>query len=141
MKKYILATLTSVILAQTAFAIAPPPAPAFCPGETAIKNYGVSRNTMEFDGAWIAARRSFAYNTNVLWSFVIGNIPATDTNDAYLKATAALQSIFLEMGPFYDVSSNSWVCLYGTGPGYPAVTVHPPLVVPFNTIASTYLKM
>lgn len=139
MKKYILAVLMSALFTQTALAIAPT-RPDKCPGAVAIKNYGVSRNTIQLSQVWFAARRSFTYDTTNLWSFVMGNINATGANDAYNKATAALNTIFLQVGPFFDSTSERWVCLYGTLQGYPAITAFPPLIAALDGNASVYLK-
>lgn len=140
MKKHILWVISSILLAQNVSATTIPPSPIVCPAETAIKTVSVSTNTLEVDGMWVAGRRSQAYGTGANWSFLLGNIQATDRHDAYVKAKASLNHIFFEVGPFFDSFTNRWLCIYGTQAGYPAITANPPLVTLFDERLAHYLK-
>jgi hypothetical protein len=130
-KKNIFLILSAVVVsfaAQVASAALPiPPQPSICPAVAAIKPVGVSQSTRQILKLWYAGRRSNAYNTQDMWTFIIGNIAATDTVDAFQKAMVGLKTLFLQTGPFYDIQWNRWVCLYGTAGGIPAVAMNPSL--------------
>jgi hypothetical protein len=140
-KNIVLLLSTTIALLFTQFAFAMPPQPAVCPSVTTIGGVGVSRTTVQINRLWFAGRRSNTYATGNKWTFVMGNIPASTANDAYLKATANLPSLFIEAGPFYESEIDRWVCIYGTATGMPAVAMNPPLVT-FNSSAklSKYLS-
>jgi hypothetical protein len=127
-KKLLMLATTAIVLLASPFAMARPPQPSVCPTVSAISTPGVSRNTIEIDQLWFAGRRHMTYQTGNEWTFVMGNIPAVNANDAFLKASDNLITLFLQAGPFFDYEWNRWVCLYATGAGYPAVAMNPPLV-------------
>jgi hypothetical protein len=143
-KKKILAMLGSVLVLSVsqlaAAAVPPPPQPAVCPSISAIKPIGVSHTTVQLRTLWFAGRRDNTYDTENEWTFIEGNIPATDAVDAFQKAMVGLKTLFFASGPFYDNQTNRWVCLYATNGGYPAVALNPPLQAFAATDISTYMR-
>lgn len=129
MKKYLpLASLASVVLLVAPIAEAQSiPQPQMCPSAANIRAVGVSRNTIQDgNGLWITGRRNQAYGTTNQWTFLLGNIPASNISDAYNKAAAALPSLILLVGPVKDTLGR-WSCVYNTAQGYMAVTITPPI--------------
>ncbi len=131
MKKNLLCMLSAIavsVASQIAVAALPiPPQPNVCPSVAAIKPIGVSHNTRRIAKLWFAGRRSNAYQTANLWTFIVGDIPAKDAVEAFQKAMFGLKTLSLQTGPFYDIQWNRWVCLYATEGGLPAVAMNPPL--------------
>lgn len=138
-KKLVLIVTSFLALLFTTVSFARPPEPAVCPTVAALAAAGVSRTTIDINRLWFAGRRNNKFATVDNWTFIVGNIPAVDVNDAYVKATASLPSLFLQAGPFYDSEWNRWVCVYGTIQGYPAITMNPPLVAMDKSLAK-YMK-
>lgn len=105
-----------------------PPEPLKCPDVSAIQSVGVSHTTLQIDNRWFAGRRHQAYQTSDLWTFLLGNIVAMTSAEAYTKAAEALPTLTFRMGPF--TSSDHWVCLYSTDVNnLPAVTVTNPIAL------------
>jgi hypothetical protein len=114
-------TLTTLLLTNLAFADLPPK-PIKCPTATVIAQTGVDPEAkQDLKGQWYANSLHQRYDTEDNWDFIIGFIIATDKNDAYKKATAALSTLNLTRGPFYS-PRRGWTCLYSTEPGYLAAT-------------------
>lgn len=113
----------SLFFANSVFA--DPPLPSNCPSSHAIRAQGVSTRVIKLDGAWIAGRRHLKYNTDNLWTFVLMDIRAASSSDAYDKATKALKSLNFQFGPV--IVENRWVCVYNTREGYPGYTINPPI--------------
>jgi hypothetical protein len=130
-KKNLLCILSTVIVSfasQLAVAASTiPPQPSVCPSVAAIKPVGVSQNTRQIQKLWFAGRRNNMYQTADQWTFIVGNIPATNTVDAFQKAMVGLKTLFLQTGPFYDLQWNRWICMYATLGGLPAIALNPSL--------------
>jgi hypothetical protein len=143
-KKNILCILSAVVVSFTSqLAVAAPsvpPQPSICPSVAAIKPIGVSQNTRQISKLWFAGRRSNAYQTADLWTFIVGNIPATSSIDAFQKAMVGLKTIFLQTGPFYDIQWNRWICLYATLGGLPAIAMNPPLDSSSEMLSDVFAK-
>lgn len=125
MKKLLVASLFFLSTASIAQGLLPPQ-PLTCPDVSAIQNVGVSHTTLQIDNRWFAGRRHQAYGTTDLWTFLLGNIVAMTSVDAYNKAVQALPTLTFRMGPF--TSSDHWVCLYNTDVhNLPAVAITLPI--------------
>lgn len=116
--------LTSIMATSSLYATLPP-LPLKCPGVMSIQSVGVSVNTVKVDNAWFAGRRNQMYDTTDHWTFILGNIQAADTAEAYAKAVLAMVSLNFQVGP--QIGSNKWVCLYNTLQGYPAIAITTPI--------------
>ena len=126
----ILSTFIVSLTAQLAFAFTAnelPPQPGVCPAVSAIKPIGVSHSTRQVAKMWFAGRRNNLYGTSDQWTFIVGNIAAANTTDAFDKAMVGLKTLSFQTGPFYDVQWNRWFCLYNTNGGLPALAINPPL--------------
>lgn len=104
------------------------PQPANCPKDAIISKQGVNKVVIKVDNSWIAGRSNMTYNTKEHWSFVITNIRAKDSKDAYKKAKTALKNLTFQSGPLQG-PAGKWVCVYNTKKGYPAVALTPPLAL------------
>lgn len=103
------------------------PEPSVCPDVAAIKAIGVSPNAFQnSDQLWLTGRRDQKYGTVNNWTFIIGEIAAVSSTDAYNKATLALNSLKFELGPL-KAPLGKWVCFYNTAQAYPAVAIYPPI--------------
>ncbi|HTM62990.1 MAG TPA: hypothetical protein VL360_00660 [Gammaproteobacteria bacterium] len=120
---------TISILTMTVTAYATPVSPGKCPGVGSIHAAGLNPNAVERDanGLWAVAMMKNKYDTNALWTFVVGNIMASDAADAYRKATASLTSLNFEKGPYPVPQIGRWACAYSTAAGYPSRAVTPAL--------------
>lgn len=127
MKKQFLTAFSIIMMSTSVYAT--PAGAGKCPGVAAINAAGLSTNAIERDanGLWAVAMMKHKYDTNVTWTFVVGNIMATDAADAHRKATASLTSLNYVKGPYPVPNINKWACAYSTGPGYPARSVTPAL--------------
>jgi hypothetical protein len=127
-KQIVLIATSLLALLFTSFSYAKPPQPSICPTVAALSSLGVSRTTLAINSLWFAGRRNQKYGTANNWTFIVGDIPAVDVNDAFLKATSSLPSLFLQAGPFFDSEFDRWLCIYGNAKGYPSIAFNPPLV-------------
>jgi hypothetical protein len=106
------------LLCLTSTQAAPTNQPDKCPNPAVIANIGVEQETKkDRKGQWYAIKQHHSYDTNDTWDFIIGFIIATDKNDAYQKAAAALATLSFNRGPFYT-PKRGWTCLYANAPGY-----------------------
>jgi hypothetical protein len=139
--KHIFATALLSLTATFAFAVTPPipPQPERCPAVAALQKVGVSRQTLAINSLWFAGRRDNAFGTADQWTFIVGNITATNNSQAYDKAVTALSTLFFQAGPWYEREWNRWVCLYANAQGFPAVAFNPPLTS-FNASIAQYIK-
>lgn len=128
MKKNLLMTLSFTLFLlfnDIAQAMVPPPQPQICPSVAAIRSVGVSRTVVQAsnNGLWIAGRRNQQYGTADHWTFVLGNIVASNISDAYDKAVIGLTTLSFQLGPF--LAQEHWLCLYNTVEGYMALAINP----------------
>jgi len=118
-----------VTLTMTTTVYAAPVPPEKCPGVGSINAAGLNPNAVERDasGLWAVAMMKNKYDTKDFWTFVVGNIMASDASDAYRKATASLTSLNFINGPYPVPQIHRWACAYSTAAGYPARAVTPTL--------------
>lgn len=101
--------------------------PEKCPSAAAIQAVGLNKAWVQKDkesGSWLAFRLDELYDTNDHWTFAVGKIPASDADDAFLKATEGLKSLKQILGPIPYVQGK-WMCGYFTQENYVAVAVTP----------------
>jgi hypothetical protein len=120
-----------LFISNFAYAILPPQ-PKECPKVSAIQAIGVSRTVVQGNnGVWFAGRRNQPYHTPYRWTFIIGNIEASDANSAYLKAANGLSTLAFQLGPFS--SQEHWLCYYNTLEGYAALAIMPTVAAGLST--------
>jgi hypothetical protein len=107
-----------------------PAQPERCPDVSVIQSRGLSQNlARDSNGKWYAGRTAEAYNTDQLWTFVIGDIFASSQVDALAEAYEALQSL-VSMGDPVAAPSGKWLCLYKNAEGLPSGAIYPPINEP-----------
>jgi hypothetical protein len=139
--KLFVSTVILSLATSFAYAVTPPipPQPERCPTVEALQAVSVSRQTIAINSLWFAGRRDNAFGTKNQWTFIIGNITATNNSQAYSKAITALSTLFFQAGPWYEREWNRWVCLYANAQGFPVIAMDPPLTS-LNSSIAQYIK-
>lgn len=96
-----------------------------CPSVSAIKaaNFRIEKDGVHYE----AFQDDQKYDTDQLWNFAIFYITASSTDEASLKAKAALTTLSFSRGPETFMAVGSWRCTYNIGFGYEAYAYNPPL--------------
>ena len=102
----------AILVSQASFATMPPK-PAKCPDASAIRSVGIELVQRDNDGTWVGGVQANKYQTNDLWTFIVGKIPANNETDARTKALKSLNSLRFIQGPFANPQYNVWVCIFG----------------------------
>lgn len=122
--RHVLAALM-VIITCTANA-AMPPRPAKCPAPETIAAQGVESAYFDDDSHKYSAVVFSDFDTSDDWAFVIGDIKASSSDDAVIKANTALQSLRLRTRkPQANQQYQVWYCLYTTKEGYLSGAITP----------------
>ncbi len=121
--KKCLALLCTLAFSASAWAVIPPQ-PEKCPSVAAITQTKFVTAQKSTDGSYGALMLS-KFDAAEMWGFVVAEIPATSTQDALAKATAALSSLTFLSGPMYFASNNTWGCVYSVEAGYPVLALAP----------------
>lgn len=119
------AILASLLAVNYTYAL--PPQPAVCPDVNFIKVGSVSNVVLQVNNLWIAGRRNMTYNTTDHWTFLMTNIKAANSTEAYQKALLALTTLTFQLGPISG--SEKWLCLYSSDSGNPAYTITTPIAL------------
>lgn len=139
--KILLVTAIACLSMNAANAALAIPAPNHCPSVASLQTAPLTLGQIDFQtNTYVTAAFGNAYDTNVNWTLIVGNIAANGAPDAIKKATADIPNFVLDSNTpqqFFD----AWLCGYQSDLGYQVLAVTSTSATSAQSLSALLAKM